>query len=406
LSRESSAPGGAGLRIGIDGTCLALTRGYGRFLRELMPPLLELDRRNEYVVFVDRHAARRIPPLAARVVEAPTSESQVDSASARGNRSVRDVWIMSRTVSREGLDVLYFPSVFSWFPVRTRARVAVAFHDTIAERHARVVFPTWRTRWFWKFKVELARRQAHGIITVSEWSKRSLADWFGIPAGRIFVTPEAPAALFRPAEDAGPRVRWLEARGIPGSARYLLYVGGFNPHKNLGKLLRAFADARQAAPGMDLRLVLVGDHAGDTFHSEVQALRAGIAAAALEERVHFAGFVPDEDLRHVYAGAVALVMPSLEEGFGLPAVEAAACGAPCVATKNSPLPEVLEGGGLFVDPESQEEITAAVRRLVGDPASRAGLAAKALERARALSWRVTAERTRDALETIAGRETA
>lgn len=404
MSRDRNAPGGAGLRIGIDGTCLALSRGYGRFLRELMPPLLELDRRNEYVVFVDRHAARRIPDLRARVIEAPTSESQVDTASARGNRSLRDVWVMSRTVSREPLDVLYFPSVFSWFPVWTRARIAVAFHDTIAERHARVVFPTLRTRWLWKLKVELARRQSHGIITVSDWSKRSLADWFGIPAERIFVTPEAPAPLFRPAEDAVPRARWLEGRGIPGDARYLLYVGGFNPHKNLSKLLRAFADVRGIAPQNDLRLVLVGDHAGDTFHSEVQQLRGEIAAAGLEERVHFAGFVPDEELRHVYAGAVALVIPSLEEGFGLPAVEAAACGAPCVATRNSPLPEVLEGGGLFVDPESQEEITAAVRRIVQDPASRDALAARALERSRALSWRVTAECTRQALETIAGRE--
>jgi glycosyltransferase involved in cell wall biosynthesis len=403
LSRERNAPGRTGLRIGIDGTCLALARGYGRFLRELMPPLLELDRDNEYVVFVDRHSAREIPDIAARVIEAPTSESQIGTASARGNRSLRDVWIMSRTVARERLDVLYFPSVFSWFPVRTRARIAVAFHDTIAERYANVVFPTLRTRWLWRLKVELARRQSHGIITVSEWSKRSLAEWFGIPAERIFVTPEAPAPVFRPSGEAAPRRRWLAERGIPRDASYLIYVGGFNPHKNLPRLLRAFAQVRAEAAEPDLHLVLVGDHAGDTFHSEVQALRAQIAEAGLGERTHFAGFVPDDELRHLYAGAVALAIPSLEEGFGLPAVEAAACGAPCVATRNSPLPEVLEGGGLFVDPRSQEEITAAVRRVVRDPGLRHELAAKALERAGALSWNVTAERTRQALETIARR---
>jgi glycosyltransferase involved in cell wall biosynthesis len=347
---------------------------------------------------VDRHAARSIPDLPVRIVEPPTAESQVDAPSARGNRSLRDVWVMGGAVARERLDLMYFPSVFSWFPVRGRVRVAVAFHDTIAERYAKVVFPTLRTRWLWKLKVSLARRQADGIITVSEWSKRSLAEWFGVPSERIFVTPEAPSAAFAPVADPGPRRRWLEERGLPADARYLIYVGGFNPHKNLRRLLRAFARAEAE----DVHLILVGDHAGDTFHSEVSALRAQIAADGPAERVHFVGFVPDDALRHLYAGALGVVIPSLEEGFGLPAVEAAACGAPAIATRNSPLPEVLEGGGLFVDPQDQGEIDDAVARIVRDEALRGALAAKALERARAMSWRVTAERTRSALEAIAG----
>lgn len=389
----------SGLRIGIDGTCLALKRGYGRFLRELIVPLLETDTTNEYVLFVDRHAARSIPSLPARIVEPATSASQVDQASARGNRALADVWQMSRAVAREPLDVFYFPSVFSWFPLLGNVRVAVAFHDTIAERYAKIVFPTARTRWLWKLKVGWARKQADGIITVSEWSKRSLADWFGVPAERIFVTPEAPAPGFAPVDDRSVRDRWLAERGLPADAPYLIYVGGFNPHKNLRALVRSYAEVRRRAPGADLGLILVGG--GDTFHSEVQDLQRQIADGGLTDRVHFAGFVPDEELRHLYAGALALVIPSLEEGFGLPAVEAAACGTPCLATTNSPLPEVLEGGGLFVDPERPDEITAAMERIVVETGLRESLARTALQRAGQMSWQVTADSTRRALETIA-----
>jgi glycosyltransferase involved in cell wall biosynthesis len=401
---ESPSPRAAsrgGLRIGIDGTCLAVRRGYGRFLGELLGPLLEIDRDNDYTLFVDRHAARSLPPLPVRIVEAATSGSQAAQASARGNRGPLDVWRMSRTVSREPLDVLYFPSVFSWFPVRGAMKVAVAFHDTIAERYAKIVFPTWKTRTLWKAKVRWALRQADGIVTVSEWSKRSLADWFRLPPERIFVTPEAPAPGFRPPEDAEAGRRWLAARGLDGGAPYLIYVGGFNPHKNLGSLIDAVAAAPGTPDGRALHLLLVGDFAGDTFHGEVQGLRERIAARGLEERARFVGFVPDEDLRHLYAGAVALAIPSLEEGFGLPAVEAAACGTPCIATRNSPLPEVLEGGGIFVDPGRPEALAEAVTRITADGDLRRRLAAGALSRAGRLSWRTTAEATRRALETIA-----
>ncbi|HMB70082.1 MAG TPA: glycosyltransferase family 1 protein [bacterium] len=392
---------GAGIRIGIDGTCLALQRGYGRFLSELIVPLLETDRDNEYTLFVDRYAARALPKLPVRIVEARTSASQVTRASARGNRSLRDIWTMSRMVSRESLDIMYFPSVFSWFPVSGTMKVAVAFHDTIAERYAKIVFPTWKTRTFWKLKVRWALQQSNGIVTVSDWSKRSLADWFKLPPERIFVTPEAPAAEFRPADDAEPRRRWLRTRGLNPDAPYLIYVGGFNPHKNLGALIDAFAAASATEDGAGLGLILVGDFAGDTFHGEVRGLRARIASKGLADRAHFAGFVPDADLRHLYAGATALAIPSFEEGFGLPAVEAAACGTPCIATRNSPLPEVLEGGGLFVDPGKPEELNDAVKRIVTDGELRRRLAAGARDRAGRLSWRTTAEATRHALETIA-----
>ena len=124
-------------------------------------------------------------------------------------------------------------------------------------------------------------------------------------------------------------------------------------------------------------------------------------AAGTEPLVHWTGFLPDSELRHLHTGAVALLLPSACEGFGLPAVEAAACGTPVVATTASPLPQLLEGGGLFVKPGDAPALEAAIRQLLTDDLGRARMARTALERARALSWRRGAEAAMAALHEAA-----
>ncbi len=389
---------GERLHIGIDGTCLASGRGYGRFLRELLPPLAA-DGAHDYRLFVDEATAASIELPDMPVCRLGTRESQAAAASARGSRGLGDMLRMGRGVAAERLDAFYFPSVFSYFPIPSRLPVAVAIHDTIPERHGRVVFPDWRTRLFWSLKSHLARWQARTIITVSEYARGRIAQEMGIAAERIHVTPEGPSPAFSVPADRAPLHAWLGGRGLPVDAPYLLYVGGFNPHKNVIGLVRALG--RVALPE-DLHVVLVGDYQGDTFHGNVSAIRREITLGGLTDRVHWAGFVPDEELRQLYAGALALVLPSLEEGFGLPAVEAAACGTPCVATIESPLPEVLQGGGLFFDPMADGALEACLPILWRNPERRDALAQTALERANALSWKVTAEATRRALEATAG----
>ena len=385
-----------GLRIGIDGTCLGSGRGYGRFLRELLPPLLAQGP-HDYVLFVDEQTAAVTELPSIPTVRLRTAASQAAAASARGNRSLLDLLRMGRGVGEEALDAFYFPSVYSYFPLPRRIPMAVAIHDTIPERHGQIVFPSRRNRALWWAKSRAARWQARTIVTVSEYARRQIIEVFGVAPERIFVTPEAPSRVFAPVAEPQPAAKSLAALGIPDDP-YFVYVGGFNPHKNVTGLVRAFAEA---SAGGRVRLVLVGDYAGDVFHQDLVKIRAEIARAGVGERVHWTGFVPDPELRFLYAGALAVVLPAFEEGFGLPAVEAAACGTPCIATRESPLPEVLAGGGCFFDPRDAGALTDGMRQVLRDPELRRGWAQVARARVAALSWDATARATRAALEATA-----
>jgi alpha-1,3-rhamnosyl/mannosyltransferase len=388
------------LRVGIDATCLAAGRGYGRFARELLPELLRQDAETDYVLFADHSAADALASLPGRRVLLETSQAQAHAASARGSRRLRDMWRMGRAVAQTPLDVLYFPSVYTFFPVPGPTPVAVAIHDTIPERYGEIVFPTRWNRALWNLKVKLALRRSRGLLTVSEWSRQRIADHFAVAPDEIHVTPEAPARVFTPPPSPAEKGAWFEAQGLPKDTRYFLFVGGFNPHKNLELLIDAFASV--AAARSDLQLVFVGDVDGDVFHTDVGSLRERIDAHGLHDRVTWAGYVADETLRHLYAGALALVLPSLEEGFGLPAVEAAACGTASIATRNSPLPQILAGGGVFFDPRDGAALAEQLAAFADEPQRVLALGDRARERAALLTWDKTARATRSALGAIAG----
>lgn len=388
------------LRIGIDGTCLGSARGYGRFLRELLPPLVAGEHGHQYVVFVDRRTEVALPDLPVEWVRPETSRPQATAAGDRSQRRLADLRSMRRAILAQGLSLMFFPTVFSYVPLPARLRQAVGLYDTIAERYGRVVFSRARDRWLWRLKVRLATRRARGFLTISEWSRRNLVEMLGLRPERIYVSPGAPAAIFEPPEDPSRSERVLESLGIAAGTPYFLYVGGRNPHKNLPRTLAAFARLTEAAPAV--RFVMAGDDATDSFHAEGRLVEQRIASLGLGGRVVSVGFVPDETLRHLYAKTLAVVLTSLEEGLGFPALEGAACGAPCIATLRSPLPELLAGGGVFVHPESEDEIAGAFRHLLDHPAGRRAMADRALRAAAALRWEATATATRRALVEIAG----
>jgi glycosyltransferase involved in cell wall biosynthesis len=207
--------------------------------------------------------------------------------------------------------------------------------------------------------------------------------------------------VYRPSGSADVAAAARRA-GVPEGARWLIYVGGFAPHKRIDLVVRAHAAVARRHGSPPLVLLLVGPET-DAFHQDLDAIRAAIRDAGTESLVRWPGYVPDDELRHLHSGAVALVLASMAEGFGLPAVEAARCGTPVIATTASPLPQVLEGGGLFVPPGDADALEAAIERLVTDEPARQAFGQRARERAEALSWPRSARVALDAIESAGAR---
>ncbi|OGO39554.1 MAG: hypothetical protein A2W35_18865 [Chloroflexi bacterium RBG_16_57_11] len=283
---------------------------------------------------------------------------------------------LPRQVGRD--DLLWSPA--NTGPLSVASQV-VTIHDLSSLEH-----PEWYDRrfavWYRTLLPRLARR-VHKIITPSRFTLERLATLLDIPEHKLIPIPEGVASHFRPAgeaEIAGVRSRY----GL--NAPYLLVVGSLEPRKNLPRLFQAWERIVEKEPGIEL--VLAGDR-GPVFRE------AGYPRAA--KGVRLLGRVDDAVLPALYSGAQATLAVSLYEGFGLPALEAMACGAPLIASKNTSIPEVVGEAALMVDPYEVEQIAEAMEKVLTDSACREGLRSKGLQRARLFSWEGTAQRTWEVL---------
>jgi alpha-1,3-rhamnosyl/mannosyltransferase len=374
----------ARIHVGVDATTWWNDRGFGRFTRELLKALLVPDSAFRYTLVVDREPSGELPD-GARVLCTATRRSLTEAAVQDGARSPLDLLAMSRLVLGERFDLFFYPAVYSYFPLLSRVPCVVAFHDTIAERYPELVFPTRKNQIFWNAKVALAKLQATRVMTVSRASAEDLERILHIPAARIDLVTEGPDPVFRKLDDTEAALAVRARFGIDAQAPLLVYVGGLSPHKNLLGLLRAMPAVLQRHP--EVRLAIVGDTSGKGFHDNVAELQGFVGRdEALRTRVHFTGYVSDEDLVQLYNTATALVFPSLWEGFGLPAVEAMACGLPVLASRRGSLPEVVSDAGLLFEPDDPSDIARKILSLLDDGELRARLGPLALLRARSFSW--------------------
>jgi glycosyltransferase involved in cell wall biosynthesis len=379
------------VRIAIDACCWSNRRGFGRFTRELVTRMVADHPDHEYTLVLDRATAEqsRLPP-SARLEVVATREQPTRAASADGARSPLDLLRMARAAARVPADLFFFPAVYSYYPMLRRVPTVVTFHDAIAETHPRLIFRNRRARFFWQAKSWLANRQADRILTVSSDARKRIAAALRRPEASIAVVTEGPGAAFRPLHDRVTARHVLEDYELPADQPLILYVGGISPHKNLDGLLQAFAQLAY----LPAHLAIVGDHSDDSFlgcYPELVRLRARLT---LQSRVTFTGFVPDAHLAVLYNAATMLVLPSLDEGFGLPAVEAMACGLPIAASRSGSLSEVVGPAGVLFDPRDREAMAAALRGLLEDADLRARLSAEGLRRAGLFTWEAAA---RDAL---------
>ncbi len=401
-SQRPDSPGSGGLRVGIDATSWANARGYGRFIHELLPRLLDQAPEMEFTCFLDARAHESFDLTGSnlRTVLVEQDRSPTTAAAAGSSRSLRDMWRMTRAVAAFRLDVFFAPTVYTYFPLPPRLRALVGIHDAIADRFPGLTFPDRRSHVFWSAKVWLAIRQARLILTVSEYARDEIVAVLGVPSARIRVSEEAPAAIYRDPVDGADIATAARAAGLEAGARWFIYVGGFSPHKHVDLLVEAHgrAMAGERAPA---HLLLVGARSGDAFLGAHAAIEAAIAKSPAGHLVHYTGFLPDGQLRDLMAGALAVVLPSASEGFGLPPVEGAATGTPVIATTASPLPKLLEGGGIFVPPGDVDALAAALRQVACDEPGRRAMGTRAAQRARALRWEHTADRVLEALREAA-----
>lgn len=390
------------MRIGIDVSCWQNRRGFGRFTRELVRQLVhDHARAHEFVLLADRFTAAEARfPDGARVLIADTSRQPMRAASADGWRSPLDLLRLGWQAARCAADVVLFPTVYSFYPVLGRVPVAVVFHDAMTEERPDLFFPTRRARAFWRAKVWLARRQASAIVAPSESARHKVASALRRPVAAIARIDEAPAAVFRKTDDAAGTRAALSRYGLPAGVPLVLYVGALSPHKNLASLLRAVADLPADA---GWHLALIGEHRTDSAlgcHDEIVALRA---ALSLTEQVTLTGFVSDHDLALLYNAASMLVLPSLDEGFGLPVVEAMACGLPVVVSARGSLPELVGEAGLLFDPDDPSAMTRTIARALADSDLRRELGARGSVRGADFSWQKSAQQMMAVLEKAAAR---
>lgn len=386
------------MRVGVDATSWVNRRGYGRFARNSVRRLVERDPRSVYVMYIDSTTAHLADlPEGAETRRVELGEAPSEAASATSHRGVGDLLRMMLAVRRDRPDVFLFPSMYTYFPVVGTPTV-VGVHDAIPFELPELTVPGTRARLFSRAKERLALAQATRLFTVSEASRRAIAAGMGVSRERLTIVPEAPDPVFQPA--SGEAIRGARAAvGLRDGEHYLLYAGGISPHKNLETLITALARLAPPRP----RLVAVGDLEREVYVSAASAVRARIAALGLESDVTLPGFVPDETLAALYTGARVVVIPSLAEGFGLPAVEAAACGAPLLLSDIAPHRETLGQAAVFFPPRSPERLAEELERLLADGLARREVGRRCREAVAGLSWNATADVLRDLLREATGR---
>jgi glycosyltransferase involved in cell wall biosynthesis len=234
------------------------------------------------------------------------------------------------------------------------------------------------------------------VMTSSRATREELIERKVAREERIFVSPlAADPATFYPCRDAASLQGMRTRLAIP-DGRYLLSVNSPDPRKNLAHAVQAFGRLLRQEHIPDLSLVLAGNRGPGS-----EAVRAAVSRVpGLGDRVHFTGFVPDEDLAALYSGAMALLYPSIYEGFGLPPLEAMQCGTPVVTSNSSSLPEVVGDAGIMIDPGDEDALCDAVLTLYRDDALRASLGQAARERAASFTWERSIEQTLSAYRAV------
>jgi glycosyltransferase involved in cell wall biosynthesis len=270
--------------------------------------------------------------------------------------------------------------------------VVVSVHDVSFLEHPEY-FTTARATQL-RLTVRRTIRQAARIITGSEFSRSAIARVYPFSSEKIVVVPNAAAALFRPIPRETASA-WVRSR-FRIAAPFILNVGDLQPRKNQVGLIHAFAEMIRACPQLPHHLVLAGQENWRASDARRTAEKSGFA-----DRIHFMGFVSDEALLQLYNACEFFVFPSFYEGFGLPVLEAMACGRAVACSNSSAVHEVADAAAILFDPHNTAEITRAMLDLARSTDLRSRMERLGLQRSAQFSWRKTAEMTLDVYYSVA-----
>lgn len=358
------------LRIAIDARMIGFS-GIGRYIQNLLANLPKIDNKNAY----------------SAVINAPERGlyeiGDIEFHSPRFNipvYSLREQILLPSGIKALKPDLIHYPS-FN-IPVYNSGPVVVTIHDLDYYVYPEAC-PNRLAHMYARFMFKKSVNAASMIITVSEHSKKEIVRHLGVDPAKVRVIYHGVDEVYRPVKDPA-RLKEVSVRyGIKGD--YVFYAGIHHPRKNLIRLVEAFSRLKGKK---DLLLVIAGKI--DPRRKELYSLPERLK---VKEKVIFTGLVPEEDLPSLYSMASVFVFPSLYEGFGLPPLEAMACGTPVISSNTTSLPEVVGDAGIMVDPEDVNSLSYSIEKVLSDPDLRSELKTKGLERVKQFNWRLTAEKT-------------
>lgn len=358
--------------------------GVGRHIGSLVNALLKIDTKNQYLLYVsDLNAkyfeVRRNPRVELKFVPA--------------NRALRLLWeqtLLPLDLRREKVDIFYGPAFT--VPLFKTCKQVVAVLDLTWFKHRKKHI--WIKQLYFRTLIPLAVRQAERVIVISQSTKKDLTKILKTPKDKIAVTCLAADSMFQVIEDIERLQSVVKKYNLPD--QFILFLGVLEPRKNIPGLIKAFSKFKEDTSS-PRKLVIGG---GRSYGWKNEEIFQAIKNLKMEDEVIFTDFISEADLPAVYNLADLFVLPSFYEGFGLPILEAQACGCPVITSNISSMPEVGGDAALFVDPYDIKGLAEAMRRILTDDKLKAEMIKKGFLNLERFSWEKTAQATLQVFEEV------
>jgi len=361
------------MKIGIDGRAAKWYRGtgIGTYTYQLINCLNKIDKINDYLLFMPKDSKYKMHL---------NSNFNLTNISEGNCSSFWDEVNIPNILRDKDIDLYHVPQNGVGLPVNKKCYSVITLHDVIPFRMPETV----SKRYMKIFSESLPEiiKVSDGIITVSNYSKRDIIKTFNYPQDKIHVTYLASESIYKPLNKEISKM--IIKRKYSIDENYILYVGGFSPRKNISGLIQAFSIfANKDNP--NLKLVIAGKR-GESYKNYLELTYK----LKISDKVIFPGFIPTMDLPFLYNAASVFVYPSFYEGFGLPPIEAMACGIPIISSNITSMPEIIGTSGLLINPYNIEELSSAITNVLSDNVLAEKLSASGIKRSTEFSWEKTA----------------